>query len=272
MYLLYLVLLGYCIFSLLFYLGQDFFFFRPERLPTNFKYRYSFPFEELHFDMEDGGYINGIYFRVPNAKGVVFYFKGNSKSIKGWGKFARDFVGKGYDFFMIDYRGFGKSKGKRSEASLYSDGQHVYKWLSKRYNEENIIVYGRSLGSGLATRIASWNDPKMLILDSPYLSFYHLVKRYAFLLPLKWILKYQFRTDLFIKKVTCPIFILHGNKDKLIPYQHSLELVEIAGPNAHLLTIEGGKHNDLPTFASYHDYLYDIMNQEGVYLTAMAKA
>ena len=98
--------------------------------------------------MEDGGSINGIHFKVPNSKGVVYYFKGNSRSIKGWGKFARDFVSKGYDFFMVDYRGFGKSRGRRTEAILYSDAQHVYKWLTKHYDEEQIIIYGRSMGSG----------------------------------------------------------------------------------------------------------------------------
>ena len=112
------VLLVYVGLCLLFYFLQDFFFFRPEKLPKNFQYKYPFPFEEVHFEMEDGGTVNGIYFEVPNSLGVVYYLKGNSKSVKGWGKFARDFLGKGYDFFMVDYRGFGKSKGKRSEQIL----------------------------------------------------------------------------------------------------------------------------------------------------------
>ena len=63
--------------------------------------------------MEDGGKINALYFKVPNSRGVVYYLKGNSKSIKGWGKFAKDFLSNGYDFFMMDYRGFGKSKGRK---------------------------------------------------------------------------------------------------------------------------------------------------------------
>ena len=94
-----LVYVGLCLLS---YFLQDFFFFRPEKLPKNFQYKYPFPFEEVHFEMEDGGTVNGIYFEVPNSLGVVYYLKGNSKSVKGWGKFARDFLGKGYDFFMVD--------------------------------------------------------------------------------------------------------------------------------------------------------------------------
>ena len=208
-----LIVLGslYIISILVFYFAQDLFFFRPEKLPDYFRYRYPFPFDEVNFDMEDGGTINGIHFKVPNSKGVVFYFKGNSRSIKGWGKFAKDFVSKGYDFFIIDYRGFGKSRGKRTETILYNDAQHVYKWLSFQYPEEKIILYGRSLGSGIAARIASWNNPRMLILDAPYFSFLKQIKRYGFLLPISLLLKYHIRTDQFITQINCPIFFIIFN-------------------------------------------------------------
>lgn len=257
-----LIYIGLC---LLFYFLQDYFFFRPEILPKHFEYRYPFPFDEVNFDMEDGGQINGIHFKVPNARGVVCYFKGNSRSIKGWGKFAKDFVGKGYDFFMIDYRGFGKSSGKRTEAMLYNDAQIVYKWLATQYAEEKIVVFGRSLGSGIAARIASWNNPKLLILDSPYYSFLYQVQRYGFWLPLSWILKYKIRTDHFIKKITCPIFIIHGTKDRLISFRQSQLLQQLLPRQIELIPIEGGGHNDLPSFAEYHEELYDILNEEARY-------
>ncbi|MDC3253746.1 alpha/beta hydrolase [bacterium] len=212
--------------------------------------------------MEDGGFINGIHFKVPNSKGVIYYFKGNSRSIKGWGKFARDFVSKGYDFFMVDYRGFGKSSGKRTESILYNDGQHVYKWLTTHYDEDKIIIYGRSLGSGIAARIASWNNPKMLILDSPYHSFLAQVKRYGFFLPINWLLKYHIRTDHFIKRVTCPIFFLHGKKDRLIPFNNSEKLQKIVLERSHLFSLDKAHHNNLPQFSAYHDFLYDILNDD----------
>lgn len=255
----------YVLIGLIFYFAQDLFFFRPEKLPHYFKYKYPFPFEEIHFDMEDGGYINGIHFKVPNARGVVFYFKGNSRSIKGWGKFAKDFVSKSYDFFMVDYRGFGKSQGKRTEAILYSDAQYIYKQLAKQYDEERIIIYGRSLGSGIATRIASWNSPRMLILDSPYFSFLKQVRRYGFFLPIAWLLKYHIRTDFFIKKVSCPIFVLHGTKDRLIPFRNSKLLKQQADRNVKLYPIEGAGHNNLPDFPEYHELLYDILNDDQLY-------
>jgi pimeloyl-ACP methyl ester carboxylesterase len=249
---------GLCLF---FYFFQDYFFFRPEMLPKNFEYRYPFPFTEHTFEMEDGGVINALQFKVPNSQGVVFYLKGNSRSLKGWGKFAKDFVSKGYDFFMIDYRGFGKSKGRRTESILLNDAQTVYKWLSKEYPEEQIVVYGRSLGSGIGARLASWNDPRMLILDSPYFSFYHQIRRYGWWLPLRYLLRYQLRTDQFIKKVTCPIYIIHGNKDRLISYAQGKRLHEISADRSTLITIEGGGHNNLPDFPEYHEHLYDILNE-----------
>ncbi len=252
--------IGYAALCVAFYFLQDYFFFRPEILPKQFEYRYPFPFSEVNFEMEDGSQINGIHFKVPNSRGVVYYLKGNSRSVKGWGKFARDFVSKGYDFFMFDYRGFGKSSGKRTEQTLYNDSQMVYKWLSERYSEDQIVVYGRSMGSGIAARVASWNKPKMLILDAPYYSFLYQVRRYGWWLPLKWLLRYQLRSDQFIKKVSCPIFIIHGNKDRLISYKQGQMLAELAPDLAALVTIEGGYHNNLPEFPDYHEYLYDILN------------
>jgi pimeloyl-ACP methyl ester carboxylesterase len=250
---------GLCAF---FFFFQDYFFFRPEMLPNHFQYRYPFPFTEHTFDMEDGGLINALHFKVPNSKGVVFYLKGNSRSLKGWGKFAKDFVGKGYDFFMIDYRGFGKSRGRRTESILFNDAQTVYKWLSTEYPEDQIIVYGRSLGSGIGARIASWNHPRMLILDSPYLSFYYQIRQYAWWIPLRYLLRYHLRTDQFLKKITCPIFIIHGNKDRLISYKQGKKLHELSADHSTLITIEGGGHNNLPDFPEYHEHLYDILNEQ----------
>lgn len=242
-----------------FYFFQHFAFFRPERLAPSFTYKYPFPFKELNFDMEDGGRINAIHFKVPNSRGIVYYLKGNSKSIKGWGKFAKDFLSNGYDFLMMDYRGFGKSKGKRSQERVFNDAQHIYKWLTESYPEDKIVIYGRSLGSGIAARIASWNKPRMLILDSPYLSFYHNIKRYLFFTPLKWLLKYDMRTDQYLKTVTCPVHIIHGTADHLIPYSHSEQLKRLYPEKILLHAIPKGNHNNLPDFPEFFEILYDVL-------------
>ena len=248
--------LGLCLFL---YFFQHLFFFRPERLAHSFQYKYPFPFEELNFDMEDGGRINAIHFKVPNSRGVVYYLKGNSKSIKGWGKFAKDFVSNGYDFFMMDYRGFGKSRGKRSQERMFNDAQFIYKWLSQSYPEDKIILYGRSWGSGIAARIASWNKPALLILDSPYFSFVYNTNRYLFFLPTRWILRYDIRTDQYLKITTCPIHIIHGTKDRLISFSQSEKLKALYPDKITLHAIEGARHNNLPDYPVFFEILYEIL-------------
>jgi len=252
-------LLLYAFLCVIFYIVQERFLFQPEILPQNFKYKYEYPVEEVFFEPESGVRINGLHFKIKGTKGVVFYFKGNTRSVKGWGKFARDFVNKGYDFFMIDYRGFGKSRGKRSEEAICTDGQVVYNYLKKNYDESKIIVYGRSIGSGFATKIASQNKPRMLILDSPYFSMLYLLGRKLPFLPIKYLLRYHIRTDLFIQQVHVPIYIIHGNKDRLIPIRNGKKLLDIAD-NAQLITIEGGGHNNLPKFNQYHEKLRGILD------------
>jgi alpha-beta hydrolase superfamily lysophospholipase len=244
---------------LLLYFLQHLFFFRPEILAAHFTYQYPFPFEELNFDMEDGGRINAIHFTVPNSRGVIYYMKGNSRSIKGWGKFAKDFVSNGYDFFMMDYRGFGKSRGKRTQAKLFEDAQFLYRWLTTRYTEDRIVVFGRSFGTGIAARIAAWNKPRLLVLDSPYFSFLYNANRYGFLLPMKWILRYDLRTDLYLKNVLCPVHIIHGTRDRLISFRQSEMLKTLFPEKITLHPIEGARHNNLPDFHEFYEVLYDIL-------------
>ncbi len=249
----------YLLIMVLFYFFQDYFFFRPEILPSDFEYKYPFPFEEIDFEMEDGGRVNAVYFKVPKSIGVVFYLKGNSRSIKGWGKFAKDYLSNGYDFFMMDYRGFGKSRGKRDEQKLYADAQYIYDWLLERYDEGDITVVGRSLGSGIAAWVASRNEPRMLILDSPYYSFYHNLHRYLFFIPLKWLLRYNIRTDKYIADIHCPIHIIHGTKDRLFPISQSRRLVKLKPGQITLHEIEGAGHNNLPEFKEFFELLYEIL-------------
>lgn len=254
-----IVALIYFAICLLAYYVQELFLFHPEKLDVNFKYQFEYPYYEIFLNADDGATINGLHFQLPKSKGVVFYFKGNTRSIKGWGKYARDFLSKGYDFFVIDYRGFGKSTGKRTERNIELDTQVAYKYLMKFYPENQIIIYGRSIGSGFAACLAASQHPKKLILDSPYYSMYHLAKMYLPFLPVASILNYPIRTDRFIQNVKCPIFIIHGTDDKLIPYRHALKLSKL-NKRTHLIRIKGGGHNNLPEYSQYHHTIYEILN------------
>ena len=92
--------------------------------------------EEYNMETRDGAIINGLHFKTDNPRGIVLYLKGNSKSIKGWGKFAVDFTRHGFDVVMVDYRGFGKSIGKRSQKAIKHDLQYIYNKMRERVPRE----------------------------------------------------------------------------------------------------------------------------------------
>lgn len=247
------------ILSVVAYLLQDKFIFKPEKLSQNFEFKYDAPFKELNFDVAPGIRINGLHFYREDSKGIILYFHGNTRSIKGWAKYARDFYRYNYDVVLVDYRGFGKSTGKRSEGKMMHDMQFVYESLAADYDEENLIVYGRSLGSGFAAKLASDNNPRYLILDAPYYNFKKVVKRFLPFLPLQIVLRYHLRTDKWIPKIKCHIYIIHGTSDWLIPIKHSEALQKLSPRKITLIRIHGGGHNNLSKFDDYHNFIRDIL-------------
>lgn len=253
------VLGGIGLLSILAYFLQEQFLFKPERLSADFVFKYDVPFREYFFDVEPGVQINGLHFHRENPKGLVLYLHGNSRSIKGWAKYARDFYRYDYDVVLVDYRGFGKSTGKRSETDMLRDMQFVYDRLKEQYGEAHLIVYGRSLGSGFAAKLAAENNPRYLILDAPYLSFLKAIKRFLPMLPVQWVLRFHLRTDRWLQNVRCHTYILHGTADRLIPIRQSEALQRIAPNRITLIRIEGGRHNTLPQFDKYHNFIRDIL-------------
>ncbi len=249
----------YLLVLLIVYLVQERLIFKPEKLHADFKYKYNTPFDELFFDVDTGVRINGLHFKTDNPYGLILYFHGNTRSIKGWAKYAADFYRYKYDVVLVDYRGFGKSTGKRSEKDMLSDMQFVYETLAAKYTQHHMIVYGRSLGSGFATKIASDNTPRFLILDSPYYSFTKVIERFLPMLPVKYLLRYTLRTDKWITKVNCHTYIIHGTGDWLIPVSNSEKLQALNPKKITLVKIEGGGHNNLPAFDSYHNIIRDIL-------------
>ncbi|MEO6290787.1 MAG: alpha/beta fold hydrolase [Ginsengibacter sp.] len=253
------IIAGYALLVIIVYLIQEKFIFKPEKLTQDFLYKYDVPFRELFFDVEPGVRINGLHFHVNDPKGLVLYFHGNTRSIKGWARYAKDFYRYKYDVVLVDFRGFGKSTGMRGEEVMYKDMQFVYDDLKARYNENHIIVYGRSLGSGFAAKLASDNSPRYLILDAPYYSFRKAVQRFIPILPMKYVLRFHILTHRYIKKVTCHTYILHGSKDRLIPIKQSEQLEKLNPNKITLIRIHGGGHNNLPAFPEYHNFIRDIL-------------
>ena len=256
---IYYIVGGILLLSVAVYFLQDLFIFKPEKLKADFQFKYDVPFREVNFDVEPGVRINGLHFFRERPKGLILYFHGNSRSIKGWAKYATDFYRYDYDVLLVDYRGFGKSTGKRSETEMLNDMQVVYTSLTSDYSENHLIVYGRSLGSGFAAKVASDNNPRYLILDAPYYNFRKVIERFLPILPIRLVLRYHLRTDKWIQRVKCPVYIIHGTKDLLIPIRHSEQLQKINPRKITLIRIHGGGHNNLPKFDEYHNFIRDIL-------------
>ncbi len=257
-----IVLLVYVVISILIYYLQDYLLFKPEKLPDDFEFHYeNQDTKEYNLETRDGAVINGVrFFPKGESRGIVLYLKGNSKSIKGWGKFAVDFTRHGFNVLMVDYRGFGKSTGRRSQKAIKRDLQLVYNKIKEQTTEDRIVLYGRSLGSGFAAKLASMNNPKMLILDAPYYSLTKVTARYAPFMPLSLLIKYPLPTYKWLRYVQCPIHIIHGTNDKLIPFKTSLKLSKVNPDRTTLHSIIGGGHKNLNNFESYHQILGKIIN------------
>ena len=240
---------------------QEKLIFFPEKLDKNYVFVFPEKFEELNFKASDGKLLNGVLFKADSTKGLVFYLHGNGGSIKGWGDIATKYTSLHYDLFILDYRGYGKSEGEiNSESQIYNDLQMAYDSLKRRYKENQIIIIGYSIGTGLATELASINQPKLLILQAPYYSLTDMMQRKYPGLPTTF-LKYPFETNLYLKACKMPVIIFHGNTDNVIPYESSLMLKKLFKPSDTLFTLDNQGHNGMNDNPVYLSELKKILDK-----------
>ena len=226
------------------YFNQDSLIYRPEALATNFRFEFPQKFTEVTLPV-DGASLHALHFTVSNPKGAVLFFHGNSGSLRRWGEVAESFTSRGYDLFIFDYRGYGKSSGQiKSEQQLIDDAEQAYRYVNQRYAPQNIVIYGRSLGTGLASQLALRHPPKMLMLETPYFSLKDLTSQFYPFVP-SFLLKYPLRTDLALPQIKRPIYLFHGTADAVIPYQSSQRLLALIQAPKELVTIAAGGHNGL---------------------------
>lgn len=246
------------------YFSQDFIIFRPAPLPDGYEFHFDQPFEERFYETEDNVKINALFFPAEGeSKGLVLNNHGNRRNMARWGRSAGQFTKHGYDVLFYDYRGFGKTKGVPGEKELLSDAELIYTEMSEEYPEDKIILFGRSLGTGIATYLASKHQPKMLILESPYYHMADVGQMHFPLIPYDLLIKHPFRTDKWIEEVSCQVHIFHGTEDPLIPFEASLKLVKkLEEPQHKVLTsLIGGTHRGLARFDQYQQKLADLLNQ-----------
>jgi alpha-beta hydrolase superfamily lysophospholipase len=240
---------------------QEKLIFTPIKLVDTFEYKYSTNFVEKELEVEQGVFLNGLHFKVNNPKGLILYFHGNDGSLERWGAVYEDFVKHGYDVLMYDYRGYGKSDNEiKSQKELYQDAQLIYDAAKKLYEEQNIIVYGRSIGTGVASSLLEENNPKLLVLETPYYNMLHLIKsHFRYPVGASLILRYRLANNKHIKNAEVPVYLFHGTADETIPYSHTVKLSNIEGSEITLITIPEGEHSNLSEYDLFQKELKELL-------------
>lgn len=235
-YLIYFLVAVYLAFCGALYFGQEKLLFYPHPLPEDFRPPNA---QEVWIPVDDDIRLHAAHVKSPASKGVILYLHGNKGNVHRCLYQTRSFRNQGYDIFIPDYRSYGKSEGKLiNEAQMYADVQACYDFLHQSY--EDIVVIGYSMGTGMASYLAANNQVSSLIMVAPYVSLVDMKNRYLPFTP-DFLLKYPFRSDLHLAKVTCPITLIHGQQDQVIPVDSSVRLHDLH-PDSKLLSIPNLDH------------------------------
>jgi uncharacterized protein len=239
--------------------GQERLLFAPQTLAAEHRFDFGADVHEGFIDVP-GARLNTLHLKLPAPRGVVFFLHGNGGNLQSWFVNADFYRRANIDLFMLDYRGYGKSTGHiSSEAQLHADVRAAWDQVAPQYAGKKRVVYGRSLGSGLAAALAAEVQPEQLILVSPYESMLALAADHYAFVP-AWLQRYPLRTDLALPRVAGAVLLMHGERDTLIKPQHS-ERLQAAVPRVQLLRIAGAAHNDLQQFDSYLQALRSALLQ-----------
>jgi uncharacterized protein len=231
--------------------AQEKLIFLPAPLPAEHRFAFG---ADVHEDWVDvaGARLNALHLRNPAPRGVVFFLHGNAGNLEGWFTNADFYRRLNYDFYMLDYRGYGKSSGRiESQAQLEADVRVAWQRIAARYEGKQRVIAGRSLGTALAAKLAADVQPELTLLISPYESMVAMAREHYRWVPAA-LLRYPLRTDEALARVKSPVLLLHGARDEVIDADHSARLQRIA-PHAERVLVPGAGHNDLQQFPAYLD-------------------
>lgn len=246
LYFLAVIVVGYIAVCLVLYFFQEKLIFHPYSLPQDRVFHFEQPFEEHFVEAGDGVKLHAIHFHpTGESKGIVIYYHGNGGSMDKWGYVAKDFTDRGYEVFMTDYRGYGKSGGTiQNEAQFINDANKLYEYGVALAPGKRVVVMGTSMGSGVAPGVAVKYKPDMLILNTPYNSLMYVTRHHTKgILPISWILKYHLKSEDLIGQYNGPVYIIHGTADGTVPYACAEKLANRSNPaNTTFITVPNGTH------------------------------
>ncbi|MBL8549303.1 MAG: alpha/beta hydrolase [Hyphomonadaceae bacterium] len=202
--------------------------------------------EAVRIATPDGETLVAWHARARAGQPTFLFFDGNGGAPEGNELRWREIVAHGAGFLAVYYRGYSGSTGKPTEAGLHTDARAGYDWLVQEgVPPSDIVIHGLSLGSGVATKLASERPARALVLEAPYTAAVDVARlRYPWL-PVGMLMQDQFRSRDWIGAVDMPVLIVHGDRDSVIPFAQGQRLYELAKEPKRFVRIEGGEHNTL---------------------------
>jgi hypothetical protein len=200
---------------------------------------------EVTLTTADGEHVLAWHAPPTADKPVVLYFHGNGGAVQYRVERFKKLVADGIGLVALEYRGYGGSSGSPSEAGLIADAQAAYAFAAARYPVPQLVLWGESLGSGIAVALAADKPVGRVILEAPFTSAAAIGAEHYWYMPVRLLMKDQFRSDRRIAKVTAPLLILHGVHDQVVPYAMGERLFELANKPKHIVRFLDGGHEDL---------------------------
>jgi hypothetical protein len=257
------IALCYGVIGIILFYVQDHILFQPTVKPRNEPWHFNIPFQEADLAINNTDTINYVKFFPADSvrRGVILYFHGNKQNIARFARFMPGLTRHGYEVWVPDYPGYGKSIGQRSEKILYTMASQFYKMAAARYSSSQIIIYGKSLGTGIASRLAAGHAAQQLILETPYYSIPDMFGYYAPIYPTNRMCQYKMNSFENLPFVHYPITILHGTADWVIPHSQASKLRPLLKPGDRFVTIAGGSHNNLNEYPLFYATLDSVLSK-----------
>ncbi|GJM61052.1 alpha/beta hydrolase [Persicobacter diffluens] len=245
----------------IFFFQQEKLMFHPNPLEKNHRFETKVPHYEHYFKMADGTKLHGVYLEAENPKGLVYYYHGNTGDISTYLPSCEFYVASGFDVFLMDYRGFGKSDGKiSSEQQFLSDALEVYKMVGTDFTSEEKIIIGYSIGTAPAAYVASKVNSKEVILLAPFTSMHYLREHLYPWLP-SIAVNYPLDIQQFLKEAPMPVTIFHGLEDNIIPFDCALQLRKDFKEEDQLFPIPGQDHMKFENQKQYRKQVKKILHR-----------
>jgi fermentation-respiration switch protein FrsA (DUF1100 family) len=206
--------------------------------------------QEVELDTSDGEKLVAWHVPPRDGKPVVIYFHGNAEIVPWRAERHRATVADGIGLIAVNFRGYGGSTGTPTEEGLHRDAAAAYAFAAARYQPDRIALWGHSLGTGVAVKLASEKPVARLVLENPYTSTADVAASLFPFVPVRWLMKDQLHSDQWIGKVHVPLLIMQGVRDDVIPIRFGERLFALANEPKRLIRYDKGGHIDLDDYGA----------------------